>query len=134
PFSPEQRVMEGTLNFNDSESLAEGFRELFHTSATLALTFLPKNVENYKVSSSSTAYPLKTANGKGYRLTFSQMALAGQPSNYPNPARVLNEVYEMDLASPNTTGQTWNCSRVYKVVRVDDAPTYCPSHTQAEIT
>lgn len=131
PFSPEKRVMEGSLSFNQDENQASDFRGKLSNQATLALTYTPPNQEIYKVAAASTTYPVKTAYGRGHSLSFSSY-----PGTTTNSSinRVLSGVTEMDLASPTVSGRAWTCNRVYKVVRAgDDAAIYCPAHTQEEL-
>lgn len=134
-FSPELRVMEGALSFNNDETQASDFRGKLSNQATLALTFTPPNEEIYKVSAASTTYPVKTAYGKGYSMSFSSMSGTTTGSSIN---RVLSGVTETDLAKPTTSGSAWTCSRVYKIIRVEDSTAvgtnaYCPPHTADEI-
>lgn len=131
PFSPEQRVMEAALNFNSSEELADQFRNVFMSSGVLALTFIPPNSEIFKVKTASTTTPVKTAYGKGYNMTFSPYPVSGGAATNPN--HVLAQLLETDLATPGVGAKAWNCSRVYKVVRSQDAATYCPAHTYNDL-
>jgi len=129
PFSPEQRVMEASMSFNSDEALADTYRGIFQGSGILALTYMPQNAEAiYKVRSATTTYPVKSAYGKGYTLTFAQ------PSGVStNPFHILGAVMETDLANPGVGARNWNCSRVYAVVRAQDAATLCPQHTYADL-
>lgn len=133
PFSPEQRVMEANLNFNSSEELSEEFRNIFMSSGVLSLTYMPANAEEiYKVRSPSSAYPVKSAYGKGYSLTFTPYPTS--PSASTNPNRVLAQVVETDLSSPGVGAKTWNCqNRMYRIIRAQDAASLCPNHTYNEI-
>ncbi|MEN0058886.1 MAG: hypothetical protein AAGB31_08630, partial [Bdellovibrio sp.] len=131
PFSSEQKVMESSLNFNTGEELSEEFRNIFMSSGVLALTYMSDSSEVHKVRSPSSAYPYKTAYGRGYNLTFGPYPAAGAASTNPN--RVLTQLIETDLANPGVGSQAWNCNRVYRVVRAADAATLCPAHTYTEI-
>ncbi|UOF00527.1 hypothetical protein [Bdellovibrio reynosensis] len=130
PFSPEQRVMEANLNFNSSEELAEEFRNIFMSSGVLSLTYMSDATEIYKVRAAADTYPVKSAYGKGYTLTFAPYAMAGAAIN--NPSRVLSSVGENDL-SVSGAGRSWSCGRVFKVVRAQDAATLCPAHTYNDL-
>ncbi|WII72706.1 hypothetical protein QJS83_02330 [Bdellovibrio sp. 22V] len=132
PFSPEQKVMESTLTFNSSEELAQEYRNIFGTSGVLALTFMANNAEVYKVRSPSSASPVKTAYGKSYSLVFTPNPQIGGQA-VTNPANVLASVTENDLANPSVGAKNWNCSRIYKVVRSQDAATMCPTMAYATL-
>lgn len=132
PFSPEQRILEGALNFNSDESLAEEFRNILMSSGVLALTYMVNNSEvNAVRSPSSSSTSLKSAYGKGYSLTFGPFPLAGAAVNNPN--HVLSQVAETDLAEPGVGAKTWSCNHVYPIVRAQDAPTVCPAQSYNEI-
>jgi hypothetical protein len=135
PFSPEMRIMEGSLTWNDNETQAAKFRGFMTNSATLALTYTPPNQDIYKVAAANTTYPVKTPYGKGYSMGFS--AYAGSTS-VSAVQRLMSSVMESDLASPTTSGKAWTCGRYYKVVREADSTvvnsqSYCPSHTNEEL-
>ncbi|MGZ3773567.1 MAG: hypothetical protein ACXVCY_00945 [Pseudobdellovibrionaceae bacterium] len=131
PFSPDQKILEGTINYNSDESTADGFRNILMSSGILALTYMVNNSEVNTVRSPATATPVKIAYGKGYNLTFSPPAVAGGAINNPN--HVLAQVYETDLSTPNVGGRTWSCNHVYPIVRAQDAATYCPAQSYVEI-
>lgn len=137
PFSPEFKVMEAGFSFNSDESRADTVRNLFANSSILAVTFMQDGEDINKVRSSSTAYPVRSAYGRGYSLTFAPYAAAG--ANATNPSRVLASVVESDLTAPSVPIKQWNCDRVYKIVRAQDAAdstkpeSFCPPHTYAEI-
>ncbi|WP_295901440.1 hypothetical protein [uncultured Bdellovibrio sp.] len=131
PFSPEQRVMDSGISFNASEELAEEFRNIFMSAGILALTYMPTNAEEvYKVRSPSSAYPVKTAYGKGYSLTFTPLPGTNASTN---PNRTLAQVIETDLASPGVGAKNWNCNRKYAVIRSQDAASLCPALTYAQM-
>lgn len=131
PFSSEQRILEAGLNFNSSEETADEMRNIFMSSGLLSLAYMMPNTEIYKVRSPSTAAPVKTAYGKGYNLTFSPYPVSGGAVNNPN--HVLAQLVETDLANPSVGAKTWNCGRVYKVIRAQDAATLCPAHTYNDL-
>lgn len=131
PFSPEQRVLEAGINFNSSEELAEEFRNIFMNSGVLSLTYMASNTEIYKLRSASDAYPVKTAYGKAYNLTFSPYAVSGGATNNPN--HILSQINETDLSSPGVGSKFWNCSRRFSVIRAQDAAAYCPNHTYDQL-
>lgn len=132
PFSPEQRILEGALNFNSEESLADDFRNVLMSSGVLALTYLPNNSEANAVRSPSGGETsVKSAYGKGYSLTFAPFPVSGAAATNPN--HVLSQVVETDLANPGVGGRTWSCNHVYAVVRAQDAATLCPPQSYSDI-
>lgn len=132
PFSPEKKTIEGELNFNNDESLADEFRNTLMSSGVLALTYMVNETEIERVRSPSSAQgPVKTAYGKGYSLSFAPFPIAGAAVNNPN--HILSQVVETNLESPTVGAKTWNCSNVYAIVRVQDAPVVCPAQSYDEI-
>lgn len=132
PFSPEQKTMEATWTYNDNETYASYVRnQIFMNSGMLALTFMKEGEDVNMIRSPASAYPYRTAYGKGYSLTF-----APKPGAASNPSRILAQVLESDLSSPGKGIRQWNCSRQYYVISTIDQnnfPTLCPSHTIDEI-
>lgn len=131
PFSPELRVMEGGLDYKSSEAQADEFRNVMMGGGVLALTYRPKGAtEIDAVRSESSSYPVKSAYGKGYSLTFTPYPVSGGAATNPN--RVLSQIIESDLSSQGGA-KAWNCNRAYRVIRAQDAASLCPSHTYSEI-
>ena len=130
PFSAESKNFEASLSFNRSDSQAKSCRNFLMNKATLALTYMLDETDNYKVRApDQEAYPVTKAYGKAYSMTF---------GSYPgglasNPDRVVTRLIETNLESPGTTAKTWNCNRKYKIVRTQDAATLCPSETFADL-
>lgn len=131
PFSPELRTLEGALNYNANEDLARSFRETLMNSGILALTYMEPDAEIYKVRSASDSFPVRTAYGKGYTLSFSPFVASG--AHPRNPSRIMNSVLETDLSSPNISATSWTCGRIFYVVRAADAAVHCPAHTYEEM-
>lgn len=131
PFSSEQKILEGSMNFNSDEAMADGFRDILMSSGVLALTYLANNSEATSLRSPSSTNPVKAAYGKGYNLTFAPFPRAG--AAITNPNHVLAQVTESDLSAPGVGGRTWSCNHVYPIVRAQDAPTLCPAQSYDEI-
>ncbi|MNJ91190.1 hypothetical protein D3C87_88370 [compost metagenome] len=130
PFSSEGKVLEGKLTFNKDESLAQAFRDDLMGNGLMTLAYTKKNGEINEVRAPSSAYPVKKAYGRGYKLTFGNTnAVMGGSSRANNPANILTEVYEGSLENPSSVGVQWNChiTRRYMVVRPQDAATVCPA-------
>lgn len=131
PFSPDQRVMEAAWTLNSDEKNADDLRNVFMTSGILSLTYMTEGKDISAVKSAASAYPYKTAYGKGYSLTFSSRG--GVASN---PNRVLAQVLESDLSNPGVGGRAWICNRRLAVVSTIDAtknPTLCPAHSYSDL-
>lgn len=131
PFSPESRVMEASMSFNSSETLANEFRNVFMGAGVFTVGFMETNGEIYQLRNPAATTPVKTAYGKGYSLTFSNVAVSGAAVNNPN--NVLAGIAEYDLQSPTTVVKNWDCSRKYAVVRAQDASSLCPAQTYSDI-
>lgn len=131
PFSPEQRVMEGTWTMNSDEKSADDIRNVFMSSGVLALTYMLEGSDLSSVKSSGSTYPYRSAYGRGYGLTFAPPGGATS-----NPNRILAQVLESDLSSPSVATKAWTCNRSYKVISTSDLnknPTLCPAHTFSEL-
>jgi hypothetical protein len=130
PFSAEAKTLEGSMKFNSNEELADQFRNIFMSSGALTLSYMADESEIYKVRAADPgSYPVKSAYGKSYSLVFS--AFPGGAATNPN--HVLSQVIETDLSKASTTAKAWNCSRAYKIIRTQDAATYCPSQNFSDV-
>lgn len=131
PFSPEQRILEATWTNNPDEATADEIRNVFMSSGVLALTYMQEGKDISEVRSAGTAYPYKTAYGKGYSLTFAPPGGATS-----NPNRILSQVLESDLSAPGVGTRGWSCGRVFSVISTYDAnkdPTLCPTHNYSDL-
>lgn len=131
PFSPEQRILDGKINFNSNESIADEFRNLLMSSGTLTLAYMINDAEVNKVRSPSSVTPVKSAYGKAYSLTFAPFPKVGAAVDNPN--HVLAQVIESDLSDPGAGAKTWSCNHVYPIVRAQDAGISCPTQSYSEI-
>ena len=128
PFSPEKKNIDSYVVLNDGENTAEKLREVLTDSSALTFTFRPESKEVSEISSSSKEYPLKTAYGRGYIMSFSPTP--GLGAN--NPRRIMSSIYEYDLSSNRAVADArWSCGRIWVVSTKDLAtsPTLCPAMT-----
>lgn len=130
PFSSQYKVMEAKMNFNSSEGLASSYRNLLMGPGALTLAYMVDSTTPYKPRSPASTSPLTTAYGRGYSFTFAQATGA---SSRNLPANTVYSISEYDLENPSTIVANWNCSRVYKIIRAQDAATYCPAHSIADL-
>lgn len=131
PFSSQFKVLEAKMNFNSSEGLARNYRNILMNTGALTLAYMEDSTTPYKPRSPASSTTLATAYGRGYAFTFSQptgATVANIPSNN------IYAIREYDLENPSATVANWDCSRKYKIIRSQDAATYCPAHSISDLT
>jgi hypothetical protein len=131
PFSSQFKILEAKMNFNSSEGLARQYRDILTNSGALTLAYMVDSTTPYKPRSPASTTTLATAYGRGYQFQFSQptgATVANIPSN------TVYSIREYDLENPSTTVANWDCSRKYRIIRAQDAATYCPAHTITDLT
>lgn len=135
----EERIMEGVLNFNQNEDMAETFRERLYSEALLTLGYddslNPMALRSPSLDNKRVAY------GLGYKLTFSQYynGAVAVAANYRNPQNILERINEVQLETGRAAvpERTWSCpaNRRYLIVRRYDVdlslnpnanPALCP--------
>ncbi len=134
----EERAMEGALNLNQNEEMAEAFRERFYSEALLTLGY-DDNINQMTLRSPAPDNK-RIAYGLGYKLTFSQYYDGAVAANFRSPQNVLEVIKEIQLDTGKAAApeRTWSCpaSRRYLIVRKQDAdqnPALCPKTRFADI-
>ncbi|HWU42131.1 MAG TPA: hypothetical protein VN132_01795 [Bdellovibrio sp.] len=134
PFSSDNRAVEATLTFNSSTGTAESWRQMLSGGdGMLSMTYLQSSSDPNNIRAATAANPLKSAYGRGYKLSFTQPPTANATSARVLPSNLVGSVMEVDLNTGQATGSNWNCSRRYLVVRSQDKATFCPTLTDAQL-
>lgn len=116
----DNRLLEGSLRFVNSESLAQSVRNNMQSGYLLTLTYNQASA-NPVAAMQVTGSPQNRAYGRGYNLVF-----AIDSANYSSADnRVLDQVNEVDLATGLTAGTNvgaWEClpEDRYMIVRATD--------------
>lgn len=131
PFSSSFKVMEAKMNFNTSEGIAVSYRNILMNTGALTLGYMVDSTTPYKLRAPASTSPQTVGYGRGYAFTFSRPAGAGAQNI---PANQLAALREYDLETPSSTVANWDCSRIYKIIRSQDAATYCPQHSITDLT
>lgn len=139
----EQRILEGSLDFNQNEETAAAFRNKFDAEALLTIGF--DDSLDQSLLRTPTAGSKTLAYGVGYKLLFEQTVDSYTTAIYPNatpvphpwnPKHILTAVNEVNLETGKASGRTWSCpvSRRYSVVRKEDQAVHCPKDRIGRMT
>jgi hypothetical protein len=114
-------LMEGSLYFNASETLAQSVRSSLQSGSVLSLTYTVPGSADPVAAQAVAGAPENRAYGRGYNVAFTF-----DTTNYTAAdPRVLATMHEIDLSTGNTAGPgigQWSClaNNRYMIVRYDD--------------
>jgi hypothetical protein len=119
-------LVEGSLYFNASETLAQSVRSSLSSGSVMSLTYSVGGSSDPVAAQAAVGAPLNRAYGRGFAVTFG-IDSGVNSDNYSgsNPQRVLASINEVDLSTGQTAGPnvgTWSCQALdrYMIVRYDD--------------